>query len=1282
LILVFRSRRLVLAAVVAVLVAATGFPTGPADPAGAATAASAAGAAPGADPPDGPAGVLPPDEQWTVTLLTGETVGVVSDADGRVRVEVRRTARTGSVRTVHEPDGDVYVLPGSADALLDGEADHELFNVTGLIRQGLDDASADGLPLIIQHLSADGVTARSVQEADGTPQELPSIDAVAITVSRSDPEAASQLLEALDAPTTSRSAGPPQVWLDRQVEASSAVTADERSAAARVSRAEPEAELDWNLRRIGADQAWAAGIVGEGARVAILDTGVDAEHPDLAGQIVAQENFSSSPDTVDRFGHGTHVAATVAGSGAGAPGMRSGVAPGADLLIGKVLGDDGFGSESDIIAGMEWAAPQADVVNMSLGSDLPSDGSDPLSQAVDNLTEQHGALFVLAAGNSGPNSQTIGSPAAAEQGLTVGAVDREDQLAEFSSRGPLVDSYELKPEIVAPGVDVVAARAADTSMGDPQDALYTSASGTSMATPHVAGAAALLVQQHPDWSAGQLEAQLVGSSHGLDADGYDVGAGRLDIGAGVSSELRPDQDVVDLRLPHPHTTPGDVTVGWTNTGDVPLTADLTAELEDRTGAPASATTVTPAQLTIEPGASGTATLTIDGAALDDGLHSGAVVATVDGEPSMRTPIGVYTEPELFDLTIEATPPPGGAADAEPGVFYVVTNLDDYALFNHLDGGSDMSPTLQVPAGRYSVIGMVFNGDGDNGVEAQVGDPDVVVDGDTTVRFDGAAAEPFEPRLRGVETAPPLFSDAALLSTPARGAGGRPVVIRSQISYPMAGLRVAPMEGDPDVFAARQIFRLQAPPWTVDIGADGSDDPVEIVPAGTRQPEAGETTLTAIDAGDGRDLSGTAGGLAVVRLPDLGQRAAVTDRAVEAGTAMLAFVDETRPHLDPAMGFEVWADLPVIAAGGESATALVAAAAAGSPVTMTATASPFVYDLAPPAAAEIDPTPVIGRDEQRRLARIDERFHRDADGTGPTYDSRSLALSDYGWVASAGPLPERRTAYVTPGVAWVSAAVGPYEGELFGNPELRVMLVGQLSMDAGTAYEAGSRQQHTYLRRPQWPGMVGSVFRDPFCPAGPPRRTVDEVLVHVVPFQDGYGRLTCADALDETLTLRRDGVVVGNADHSAATFPVESGDADLQLHYQQNGRAPYLHRSTTTWTFHSTEPEEGEALLSLLTVSYALPLDTRNRPTGDTASLTVRNIADDGSQPRRIRSLTAWTSVDRGATWQPASVTRTAATRFDVGLPDAPSGTPVSLRVDTGDHHGSRIEQTLIDAYVS
>ena len=134
----------------------------------------------------------------------------------------------------------------------------------------------------------------------------------------------------------------------------------------------------------------------------MLDTGVDETHPDLAGAVVESKNFSDSDTTDDRVGHGTHVAATITGDG-----KYKGIAPDSKLVNGKVLGDQGGGRESDIIAGMEWAASKAKVVNMSLGSSWPDEGTDPMSLALNRITAQTGALFVVAAGNSGG---PIGSP--------------------------------------------------------------------------------------------------------------------------------------------------------------------------------------------------------------------------------------------------------------------------------------------------------------------------------------------------------------------------------------------------------------------------------------------------------------------------------------------------------------------------------------------------------------------------------------------------------------------------------------------------------------------------------------------------------------------------------------------------------------------------------------------------------------------------------------------------------------------------------------------------------
>src|SRR4029079_6624987 len=135
----------------------------------------------------------------------------------------------------------------------------------------------------------------------------------------------------------------------------------------------------------------------------------------------------------DINGHGTHVASTIVGTGAASDGRYRGVAPGADLIVGKVLGGpEGSGQDSWVLAGMEWAAKSgAEVVSMSLGDVAPSDGSDPMSQAVDALSAEYGTLFVIASGNAGPES--ISSPGAAASALSVGAVDKLDVLAYFSS---------------------------------------------------------------------------------------------------------------------------------------------------------------------------------------------------------------------------------------------------------------------------------------------------------------------------------------------------------------------------------------------------------------------------------------------------------------------------------------------------------------------------------------------------------------------------------------------------------------------------------------------------------------------------------------------------------------------------------------------------------------------------------------------------------------------------------------------------------------------------------
>src|SRR6185369_11086894 len=192
----------------------------------------------------------------------------------------------------------------------------------------------------------------------------------------------------------------------------------------------------------------------------------------------------------------------------------------------------------------------------------PSDGTDPMSQAVNDLSASTGALFVIAAGNTGPGG--IGSPGAASAALTVGAVDSSDNLAWFSSWGPRLGDGGLKPELTAPGVDILAAR----SQYSPGSGSYVSMSGTSMATPHVAGTAALVAQEHPDWTGQQIKDALVSTTHETpDIPVTQGGTGRVDANAAVLGTVDASATAWSGFYPWSHTAdqPTAKTITYTNT---------------------------------------------------------------------------------------------------------------------------------------------------------------------------------------------------------------------------------------------------------------------------------------------------------------------------------------------------------------------------------------------------------------------------------------------------------------------------------------------------------------------------------------------------------------------------------------------------------------------------------------------------------------------------------------------------------------------------------------------
>jgi subtilisin family serine protease len=277
---------------------------------------------------------------------------------------------------------------------------------------------------------------------------------------------------------------------------------------------------------INAPLVWDQGYDGSDVKISILDTGIDGTHPDLVGKVIAEEDFTDDGTTDDLQGHGTHCAGIAAGTYNTMTNV-TGVAPGATLINAKVLNETGYGNTSWILSGIEWSIDRnADIMSMSFG-DWQRDGTgrDLEAMAVTNAVNA-GYVVVIAAGNEGPGESTIGSPAVAYGAIAVAASDSNDAIVDFSSRGPTGDG-RVGIDVAAPGYKIIAPNAFWEGNVD-----YVLKSGTSMSCPHVAGAAALLLQADPGLTPEEVERALKNGADNLADAGYDVreqGAGRLDV---------------------------------------------------------------------------------------------------------------------------------------------------------------------------------------------------------------------------------------------------------------------------------------------------------------------------------------------------------------------------------------------------------------------------------------------------------------------------------------------------------------------------------------------------------------------------------------------------------------------------------------------------------------------------------------------------------------------------------------------------------------------------------
>lgn len=314
------------------------------------------------------------------------------------------------------------------------------------------------------------------------------------------------------------------------------------------------AYLDTSVPHIQTPRVWDAGFTGEGVRIAVIDTGIDMEHPDFNQRIVETTDFTGQGPT-DEHGHGTHCAGIAAGSGAASEGLYRGAAPDANIYSAKVLGSDGDGMMSDVMAGVEWAVQQGvQVISLSLGSEGPCDGTDALCEMC-NAAAREGVIVCVAAGNEGPSDYTVGSPGCATEVITVGATNDADYVTQFSSRGPTADG-RVKPDIVVPGEDIISARADGSHMGSPVNQFYTAASGTSMSTPLAAGICALLLQAEPSLTPQAMKERLMSTALDVGDTAYAQGSGRADAWRAYQKEISPGPEPGPPPPAPPAPTPG------------------------------------------------------------------------------------------------------------------------------------------------------------------------------------------------------------------------------------------------------------------------------------------------------------------------------------------------------------------------------------------------------------------------------------------------------------------------------------------------------------------------------------------------------------------------------------------------------------------------------------------------------------------------------------------------------------------------------------------------------
>ncbi|MFF8590406.1 S8 family serine peptidase [Streptomyces sp. NPDC015220] len=1170
----------------------------------------------------------------TVTLVTGDKVTVTELGGGKETVTVDRPAgATGAVRT-QAAGGDVTVVPDEAlPYLRAGRLDRRLFDVSALLRQGFGDRSTGATPLIVTY----GKGARTATPP-GTERtrDLASVHGAAVDAVKDRTfwreftrHGAGQGVRGLSPD------GVDKVWLDARV----------------------TAEMARSNEQIGTSKAWEAGLTGKGVTVAVLDTGVDASHPDLAGRVARTRSFVEGEDVADRNGHGTHVTSTVGGSGAASDGREKGVAPDATLAVGKVLDDQGTGSESQIIAGMEWAARdvRARIVSMSLGSDEPSDGTDPMARAVDTLSAETGALFVVAAGNTGAPS-SIGSPGAADAALTVGAVDSGDEAAYFTSTGPRFGDNALKPDLAAPGVDILAARSQLTE----GSGYYTSMSGTSMATPHVAGAAALLAQQHPDWTGARIKDALMSTSERLDAPAYALGAGRVSVPDAVTAPVTAtgSADLGFHRWPYGADRPVTRTLAYANSTDHAVELDLAVQ-----GAPDGVATLADSRLTVPAHGTASTTVTGDATGAPVGTTSGQIVASAAGAPVAHTAFGLVKEDERYTLTVHVKDRAGAATAADLTVQELAEGIDPVPA----RVGDSGTLRLRLAPGTYSLTSFLDVRGGHGADSLGLGflaAPEITLDRDREVTLDGR-------RLREIRADVGRRTETRqLLMEYDRKGGGSDLFGAVQVPPLYDSVFAAPTgpvtRGG---FEYRTVWRLGKPLLEV----KGIDEAVA-QSGGTLTEGRSRLPLVDVGAGEftGRDVRGKA---VLAKLTDGAEPTALAQAAQRAGARALFVTDDVPGRLSTWWGTDDNADRPLQIATVDTADA--ARLRAAGRVDMTGTRdTPYVYDLSQGHPGAVPDHDLTYRPGPRQLAELTTAFHaaRPAQGGEYRYSVTDAFPIGIGFQERID-YPAERTDYVStgPGQLWhESVTVGD------GTLEERSGLV---------RYEGGSRPALDWFE-PVWHPWLGTGLGWGQQRAGNSLRFNAPGWGDSGPDHTGFGDVWSTDSgMTQTTEVRLDGKPVDRRSGSAAYVwdaPADEHAYELVTDTSLDpGRWKLATRGHAEWTFRSSAaPDDRWSTLPLINLAFDLDTDLAGDLRGGgrvPVGLRAQYVAG-APGTGTIGGGSLQVSYDEGATWQAVRLTAGHGAAAWSGTLTVPRGAAsVSLRAAARDDRGGSVRQEIVRA---